>query len=196
MSISAISGYTSIFESSDVNSLLARRRREEAAQDALAGNRNTGPDTAVFSDEALEKYAALKNGDTSSTNAAASGKSSSSLSGVRSNLFGMMLESLFLADLDEAQRASAASSETGESGDGAPQSAPERIGGRNPFSDTGKTAEIKKAMNDFASGKADIADLPKAMSLGGGSGVTTAPAQKKARSSSASALKDDGNGTV
>ena len=75
----------------------------------------------------------------------------------------MMLESLFLAELDEAQSGSASANTgtaDGESAEAAPQSAPERIGGRNPLSDSGKVADLKKVMTDFAGGKADLSDLP------------------------------------
>lgn len=118
---------------------------------------------------------------------------SSSLSGKRTNLFSMMLESLFLAELDEAQSASAPADTVAADGEAVPPSGPERSGGRNPFTDTDKVAELKKIMNDFAGGKADLSDLPKAMAFAGGGGASS-PATKAVDPGNAFARQEDAGG--
>ena len=153
-----------------------------------------GPDTASVSDEAAARYQAMKNGGVKVEVRDAPARSSS-LSANGANLFGMMLESLFLAELDEAHSGSNPAdtgSADGEAAEAAPRSGPERSGGRNPFTDTEKVAALKKVMSDFAGGKADLSDLPKAMALGG-SGASS-PAAKTASSRNAFAHKEDGNG--
>lgn len=145
-----------------------------------AASRNSGPDTALFSAEARalaygtaaesgEEGAAglmeaVKNNDTANTSLA-------SLKGQGISLFAMMLETLFLADLEENEQTAG----TGE------QNLPEKKS--TPLEETGKAKEIKKLMTDVANGKADLSDLPKAMaakSSGSGGADGRNPASKAA----------------
>jgi hypothetical protein len=184
-------GIASVQSGSGANDIFGTQERKKREFPAVE-NRNTGPDTTSISDEAVAKYQAVKNGSAGLEDKDGAAKSSS-LSGKGFNLFSMMLESLFLAELDEAQSGSTSAdtgTTNGETTEAALQNAPKRVGGRNPFSDTGKIAELKKIINDFAGGKADLSDLPKAMAFSGGSG-TPSPATKTANSDKASAQKEN-----
>lgn len=150
-----------------------------------------GADTANVSDEAVARYQAMKNGGAGLEVRDAPARSSP-LSANRTNLFGMMLESLFLAELDEAHSGSPPADAGAADGEATPRSGPERFGGRNPFTDTEKVAALKKVMSDFAGGKADLSDLPKAMALGG-SGASS-PAAKTMSPGNVAAQKEDGGG--
>ncbi len=90
------------------------------------------------------------------------------------SLFAIMLESLFLADLEESGQAPAQEGQAGM---------PRKTA--NPLEDSGKAATLKKLMNDVASGKADISDLPKAMAMGSGGA--------EGRRNSPAARRDDGS---
>ncbi len=122
-----------------------------------------GADTVSFSEEALvlagkAKAAAEDDGsepalaDSLQDPDAAASESVTLKDATNKSHFAIMLESLFLADLEENAQASAQVAE-----DGMPRRAP------NPMEDSGTVAEIKKLMTDVASGKADLSDLPKAM---------------------------------
>ncbi len=129
-------------------------------------------DTATFSEEALaliekmrkarakeaeEAQTALRESAALTEGSARTQKASLKETGV--SLFAMMLESLFLADLEENSQAAAQSAE-----DGMPRKR------ANPLEDSAKSTDIKNVMKDVASGKADLSDIPKAMASGGGPG--------------------------
>ena len=132
-------------------------------------SRNTGPDTVSISPEAraLLGEAATQDetdseclqagtGDEAAAATASSG--ATSLKEMGFSLFSMILESIFMADMAERDQTQAAVEE------GLPDKQ------STPFEDSGKVAELKKVMNDVASGKADISDIPKAMAAGAGAG--------------------------
>lgn len=81
------------------------------------------------------------------------------------SLLGMLMESLFMAELDE-NSASQAGAESGQAG----ETSQKQTG---LMQDGDKAGELKKLMNDFAKGKLDLSDLPAAMALGksGSSGI-------------------------
>lgn len=148
---------------------------------------NSGRDTATFSEEAMaliEKMRKAKAGEEeAATEKSAKDALRESLAQVEkqartqktsmkeagAGLFAMMLESLFLADLEENSQAAAQSAE-----DGMPRKQ------ANPLENSAKSTEIKNLMKDVASGKADIADIPKAMASGGGGKQPASPATKQA----------------
>ena len=159
-----MSSITAIQGSDSLTSLFPSRKRART-EDSAYSNPNMGPDTVSFSKDALALLGKTKTAETDpaladslqTTDTASSEKVS--LKDMGKSLFSMMLESLFLADLEENAQASANAAE-----DGMPREK------ANPLEDSGKAAEIKKLMNDVASGKADISDLPKAMAAAGGGG--------------------------
>ena len=190
-------GVSSIQSGSGVYGISGSQERKKQAA-STTESRNSGSDTATISGEAVAKYQAMKKDDVNLDNKGAPAKSFS-LSDMGTSMFSMMLESLFLAELDEAQRvSSSATTGNGETSDAAPQSGQERVGGSSLFNDTEKVAELKKIMNDVVSGKVELSDLPqamaKAMALGGGGG-TPAMATKTTNSGHASAQKEDSNST-
>ena len=146
----------------------------------------SGKDTVQFSEEALALLGRSKANDdeegtqslfgNGSEETASTGVARTSLKDAGKSMFAIMLESLFLADLEENAEASAQSAE-----DGMPAEK------SSPLADSGKAAEIKKLMNDVASGKADISDLPKAMAVksGGAQAQAGSPAAKKTGAASA-----------
>jgi len=145
----------------------------------------SGRDTVQFSEEALallgrskasegeEEAEALFGNNAEETASATMNRTS--LKDAGKSLFAIMLESLFLADLEENAEATAQTAESGM-----PAEKP------SPLADSGKAAEIKKLMNDVANGKADISDLPKAMGSksGGTAGAKGSPATKKSGAAS------------
>ena len=74
------------------------------------------------------------------------------------SLLGMMMESLFMAELDE----NGAAQSGAEAGQGA-ETTQKQSG---LMQDGEKAGELKKLMNDFAKGKIDLSDIPAAMALG------------------------------
>ena len=177
MSISSIqssdSAYSVLFNERN------RGRAEESAGPTGAG---AGTDTVSISPEARQLAAMA--GEEEDAEAyrkelerreAAAMKQPASLKGL--NLFGMMMESLFLAELEESRNA------PGATEDGAPESGGEKSGSANPLKDGEKVAELKKAINAFANGEADLSDLPKAMSVGASGGYSgmKSVADKQAR---------------
>lgn len=90
------------------------------------------------------------------------------------SMFSMLLESLFLAELEESgaiggNGAGTAENErqTGEDEVSRPQ--PNKAKSANPLGDGDKVAQIKKVLTDFAKGKADLSDISSA--IGGGKGI-------------------------
>lgn len=155
---------------------------------ATSVNPFSGSDTVEFSEEALAMLGKSKEKeeeggaealfDTISEETASTSVDQTSLKDMGKSMFAIMLESLFLADLEENAEATAQAAE-----DGMPAKK------SSPLADSGKAAEIKKLMNDVASGKADISDLPKAMAVKSGGGAQTdSPVTKKTGAASA---KDD-----
>ena len=142
---------------------------------------NGGEDTIRISGEAMEKYLAMResaqkqevpengflSGSETSTASTTAGRSGEKL-GV--NLYSMMLESLFLAELEESE------SIAKNAEDGMPEKQKSLLG------DSGKVADLKKLMQDVMNGKADITDLPQVMasrSGGSGSGGNSVASPKK-----------------
>ncbi len=146
-------------------------------------------DTVTFSEEALALIEKMRKGKAKEEEAAQSALRESavqaegsarthkaSLKETGMSLFAMMLESLFLADLEENSQAAAQSAE-----DGMPRKK------ANPLEDSAKATNIKNVMKDVASGKADLSDIPRAMASGGGSGRQAAsPVTKRATEKGAS----------
>lgn len=164
----SISGIQSANRQDDI---FASRARANAPA-FVPRNRNNGPDTVLISDEARAMAgAADAETDTAQETTKASSrtalqqrdkaKSGVSLREQGMSLFGMMLEGLFMADLEESAENNRAAQE------GLPK---KQSGGL--MQDTGKVAEMKKTMNDVMTGKADISDLPKAMAFKSNSGHT------------------------
>ncbi len=186
MVISSIHGATS---SGDISPLSNHRNtRHKVAQ---SRNRNTGPDTVAFSQEALAKAQRLSDRTTASGNEespltdemapeadALESKPQGGTSRLpKKSLFSMLLENLFLAELEKnPANAGTANSENttpenDQSGTSAqPRQQPQTTKAGNALGDDGKVAAIKKFLTDFAKGKADLSDLPKAMAAGNASG--------------------------
>lgn len=168
-----------ICDATHSESLLSYRKPGVGVAESATANRNAGPDTVFFSEDALkaarrdgggsdESGLSLKSEPDSEETRNAE-KSDSSASGLgRKNLFSMVLESLFLAELEEsaAGNAETASAE-GEQAETPPQR-PQAAKSASPLEDGGKVAEIKKTLADFAKGKSDASDLLKAMAVPGG----------------------------
>jgi ElaB/YqjD/DUF883 family membrane-anchored ribosome-binding protein len=75
VSINSISSQVNMFYG--IDSVYNQRRRDNAAEETGYGERNTGPDTVDISNEAMEKYYAMKNGfDTSAETADENSQSS------------------------------------------------------------------------------------------------------------------------
>ena len=90
------------------------------------------------------------------------------LSELRKSMFSIMLESLFLADLEEsADKATKPANVEGEqtSGDGLSDGKDATVKSVTPLNDGEHAAAIKKILTDFITGKADLSDVPKAMSM-------------------------------
>lgn len=174
--VSAISSSIGTYE-------IAPRKRNAAAEEPLGGN--FGPDTVTISDEArqllmganaatgnsLEDGEAIREKQDGESDSDASEKTSASGATLsRKSFFSILMESLFMAELEEAgsgrsQAGGEGASGTDASGTGAAESRrPEKIA--SPLQDGPKAAELKKLINDFMSGKADLSDLPKAMATG------------------------------
>lgn len=169
MSITAIQQSESLFGITQAE----RKNRSTASQPTSSGS----TDTVQFSEEALALFGKSRQTDgkdeTESlfdeTTEATETTPAKSIKEMGKSLFSIMLESLFLADLEESAKATAQTAE-----DGMPKKA------ASPLEDSGKVAELKKLMNDVATGKADLSDLPKAMATGsGGSGENGSAAAKK-----------------
>ena len=178
---------TAIQQNDSLYGIFGTNGRSRADSDATAVSGPT-TDTVTLSEEALallqkmkakqageEKAEALLQEADEQTEAQAAATKVSAKD-MSKSLFAIMLESLFLADLEENRQAEAQAAE-----DGMPKKQ------ASPLENSAKATEIKKVMNDVASGKADIADLPKAMSMGSGSGSgkqANAPAAKPAAETS------------
>lgn len=83
----------------------------------------------------------------------------SSLKVNRKSIFALLMESLFLAEMEEADGG-------GSVENGGETAAPGTGASSGPLQDGETVARLKRAVNDFMTGKADLADLPKAMSVG------------------------------
>ena len=201
MSVSGIQG-------SAGSSYIAASRRNRNVDNAVQGqdNRNTGPDTVSFSEDALRKAGIFSadsggvaeekpaSGSSTQTDEADSAAASKSLTNTgKKSLFAMMLESLFLAEIEESSAGGnrAANAET-VSEDQMPGRQAGKSEPGNPMQDGEKVAALKKVINDFMQGKADLSDLPKAMAVGssGGMGGTTRPVGGNNANTSGSGGKD------
>lgn len=145
---------------------------QKRAQDTLEGlvTRNSGPDTVFISDQARAMAGAQDAGEASEESFLQANrellqsdddaqKATRSLKTQGVNLFSLMLDSLFLAELEDGEEAAAAA-ETGEP-----------VKSRSVMEEGGKAADLKKVVNDVMTGKADISDLPAAMAGKPGSGA-------------------------
>ena len=154
-----------------------------------ASSRNTGPDTVTLSSEALRMAGLIQEdaqSDETGTLSGSEAQTSASgadkpASGIKKSLFSIMLESLLLAELEET-------------GAGSPQAAPSEDGtmpeaetktSANPLKDGEAVAELKKTMNDFMTGKADISDVASAMAVGASGGRQSFAAGKSNAGASA-----------
>lgn len=161
---------SSIQADSYQNDFFTSQKRSGATENIL-NNRNTGPDTLSLSPEALELARQAAADSKAQAEDAASQKAlqqdqnqenrGASLKEHGFNLIGLMMDSLFMAQLEEGEQSARAVA------DGMPE---EQAG---VMEDSGKVAEMKKVINDVMTGKADISDLPKAMSLGSGDARST-----------------------
>lgn len=194
------------------------RRPTGTVADLAGGNRNTGPDTVSFSEDALRMARGQAGGESDSGEDDLSftdrlgaeetlhaGKSGASVSEQgKKSLFAMLLESLFLAELEESAAANAEADaagndqadQTGQTGQGdMPRQQARTTSSVNPLEDGGKVAEIKKVLTDFAKGKADLSDLPKAMAVansgsGGARGVKSVASRHEGDNSASAGNKD------
>ena len=161
--MSAISGIQSV--SSPFERL--QNRRVTAQQEAVT-NKNYGPDTVTISDEARAMLA--QNGAVEETlpekiSRPESSAANSAAKITRKSVFAMLMESLLLAEMEEA--GAGAEAKQAVQADGTVQDvAPQDKKSVNPLQDGEKVANLKKVINDFMSGKADISDLPQAMAVG------------------------------
>lgn len=157
------------------------KRGAKPARDEEAPIASWGPDTVSFSNEALQKAMGEADGDAKSALDATrrdekeTEPSAKQLTKTASkSIFSMLLESLFLADLEEAEASGAApdgNAQPGtEGGSGETSAAPEKMTSVNPLRDGEKSAALKKALSDFANGKADVSDLPRLMAVGASGG--------------------------
>ena len=168
MSISSIQPSSTQYHIFEVN-------RASSPADEKYGTRNTGSDTVSFSEESIKKARELITGKTETekderaflkgTEADENdGKPESLSQSFKKSYFGMLLESLFMAELEE----SGAIGNGGQNGaEGSPQEGVQKSS--NPLTDGEKVAELKQLMKDLSNGKADISDIPAAMA-GGSSG--------------------------
>ena len=99
------------------------------------------------------------------------------------SLYSMMMESLFLAELEESSADDAATTEaSGSEGEQTGAEAAQVRSGTakasNPLQDGEKAASIKKVLSDFSRGKADVSDMLKAMTVSNGGGGMKSAAEK------------------
>lgn len=182
MSLTGIQGYTSAGYTSPYH------KRDSAIVDGSSNNPATGPDRISFSEDALkmaqghptnaanvkEDEVAFKDKAQSdeTRNATARGSSLTELS--KTSLFSMLLEGLFLAELEESavNSGDAANGASERANDDGSQRQPGRTPkAKNPLEDGERVAEIKKVLTDFAKGKVELSDLPKVMAGGSASGT-------------------------
>lgn len=153
-------------------------QRANGPRSVQASTRNTGLDTLELSADALT----LPGGDTpsaktgvgtaqqdagASASSPSGGKEYSALSKV--DFFKMLMESLFLAELNEARQ----NSEIPSSASGTPEGVtPEKTSPKAAFKgqleDGDTTAAIKKVLSEIASGRAEPGDIAKTMAVGTG----------------------------
>ena len=175
----SISGIQSI-AGSQYSSFSPQKGKATAVEPA--SSRNTGPDTVTLSTEALRLAGMAGQVEEDATSGEAGtllGSESQSTaakpaSGIKKSLFSIMLESLLLAELEEA---GAGSPQTTSAEDGTmPETEPKKS--VNPLKDGEAVAELKKTMNDFMTGKADISDVASAMAVGASGGRQSAAVGK------------------
>ena len=106
------------------------------------------------------------------------------------NLIGMLMESLFLAEIEENRTTTSGQTnpDLPEEEQQAQQQA-KAAKSTSPLRDSDKVAELKQVISDFSNGKANLADLPKAMAMTSGKSGGTSAADK----SGGSSLAQDGN---
>ena len=183
-----MSSITAIQQSDSLYGIFGTGNRAKADTSAVQGVAPKN-DTVTLSEEALallEKIKAQKAEEAAAEEEAlrnaleladeqeAAPKTSLAEMGKKS-LFAIMLESLFLADLEENSQAAAQAAE-----DGMPRKQ------ETPLQDSAKSAGIKKLMQDVASGKADISDIPSALAMGsGGSNAKTGSVAAKQQTGTA-----------
>jgi len=154
--------------------------------DESASFGNSGADTVSISPEAramMEKTAASSNenedGALQQATRAAAQETSKALPEIdKGRLMSMMMEMLFISEQGEQGAA-----QVDADGNPLPE---QQAKSANPFQDSEQTANLKKVMNDFASGKGDISDIPAAMA-----GGKSAAAGVKQASNTKSIVTDD-----
>lgn len=194
--------YTSTFE-----------KPKNTCTENTRANRNTGPDTTTFSQEALHKAQGqnadsvdpeigdLPLKDTLSSADIEQKPPSESLSGLlKKSMFSLLLENLFLTELTEN---AAASSEAVKNDptqeDGVAQQQPSPSHGSNLLKDSEAVSQIKNVLTDLAKGKADMSDIVKAMAGGasaGSTGEAKGSASKQQGGASASSGKHERDNTI
>ena len=167
-------------------SISALTPNRPAARPQAAGSRNSGPDTASISEEArqLARQAVENNAETEQAGIESESEKSSSeenASPLRSggfNLFSLLMDSLFLAQLEDSEEQSQAEQKG---------LAPRQKG---LMQEGDKVAELKKVIDDVMTGKGDISDLPRAMAAGSkkGGSASTPVTQSKSDSTDKNAL--------
>lgn len=186
---------SSIYSVSSAGYGYSLERRSNTFAENATSNKNTGPDTTSFSQEALKRSQGQRAGSTEPESDNLSSKDTvqsqenveenqptENLSGlVKKSMFSILLESLFFAELTES---AAGSSEPGgnelanEDGVIRQQSSTSTVG--SPLKDSEKLAQIKDVLIDFAKGKGDLSDVLKAVT-GGGSGGSAGEVKSGAR---------------
>lgn len=149
----------------------SRARPYTAARTEPTPGRYSGPDTVTLSEEARQ----LAQGAAAATHEATEARpgrekiaradtgADSSLKVNRKSIFALLMESLLLAEMEE----SGAGGDTGQNAaQTGGETAPPAQKSASPLQDGEKVARFKQVVNDFMTGKADLADLPRAMSVG------------------------------
>lgn len=192
-----MSAITAIQSGSSQFILPSRKYKAPQAEETV--NRNTGPDTASISEEARQmalygEIADSENGENEETlqeTMARSEKPAKTSATIeKKSIFAMLMESLLLAELEESGAGGSGAQEDAQADTAARETAAQARKSASPMEDGDKVAQLKKVINDFMNGKADLSDLPKAMAVGKtGAGNAGSVAGKAAQGANA----PDGN---
>ena len=178
MSISAIQEAQKQYE------IFPAQRLSTYAEESASGL-GAGADKVTISAEAqamLDKFAATEaDGEASAEGDAAQNPAEQAARSLpeidKGKLLSMMMDMLFISE--QGERGQDGGTQFDAEGNPVPAETSAQPKSANPFQDNAQTANLKKVMNDFMSGKADISDLPAAMA-GGGSGVAASSKAGKA----------------
>lgn len=186
-------------------------RRSNIFAENATSNKNTGPDTTSFSQEALNRAQGQRadNTEPESDNLSPkctvqshenvqNNKPTENLSGlVKKSIFSILLESLFFTELTENAAG------TGEpdgneraSEDGVTRQQSSTSTARSSFEDTKKITQIKDVLTDLAKGKGDLSDVVKAMAGGGSAGEVKSGAKKMQDGASVSSANKEKDNTI